>query len=83
MHAIDCSLSSDVISGETKRAQDSGSLDKQDKEGLTALHYAVLNENIEAAKIVIEFGADKTLETNDGETAADLAEEDDMKSLFT
>ena len=46
MHAIDCSLPEEIVSGEAAWARDAALLDTQDKEGLTALHYAVLNEDI-------------------------------------
>lgn len=41
-------------------------------EGCTALHYAAMKLNIDIIKILVEFGADKTLKTRNGDTPCDL-----------
>lgn len=54
----------------------------KDKEGQTPLHYAVLTGEKGLVSLLLRHGVDKTLTDNEGLTAADLAEGDELKALL-
>jgi acyl-CoA-binding protein len=59
-------------------------LNARDTVGDTPLHYAVNTENVELARLLLEAGADPSLENEDGETAVQLAEDQDgWEAVFT
>lgn len=47
-------------------------VDAVDKGGWTPLHKAVFNGHLDIAKLLVTYGANKTLKTGDGKTLADL-----------
>jgi len=57
-------------------------LNVRDGSGETPLHFAVNSENPELARLLVEAGADPSIQNEDGETPADLAEGDEMSSIF-
>ena len=56
-------------------------MNKQDKDGLTPLHVAVLSNNKRLVKLLLFRGADMKLETNEGNTAASLAQENGYSEI--
>ena len=54
----------------------------QDEDEDTALHNAANGNHAAVVKLLLEAGADKTLENGDGNTPAALARDDDVVSLF-
>lgn len=50
--------------------------------GFTALHYAVLSDNLQVAKLLLESGADPLLENDSGHRAIEYANEGEMKDLL-
>ena len=44
----------------------------QDKQGKTALHYAVLSDDRPSCDVLLKFGANRQLKDKDGKTAMDL-----------
>jgi ankyrin repeat protein len=48
-------------------------INTKDDNGLTALHWAVIGKHAEIVKILLENGADKTIQSKKGETALDIA----------
>jgi len=48
-------------------------IDSQDNDGRTALHYAVLNDDMESVRILVDNHANKTIKDNKGETPEDLS----------
>ena len=58
------------------------SVNLQDKDGNTALHYAVMNKNRSAAKSLLEFGADHTIRNAKGETPLESGQEDSSVCLM-
>lgn len=57
-------------------------LSHDDKRGFTALHYAVKQQNMSAAQLLIEAGADVTIKDSDENIASNYAENSEMKELF-
>lgn len=51
--------------------------------GFTALHYAVLSDSKECVKILLDAGADPTLENEAGHRAVEYAQYSDIKDLLT
>lgn len=50
--------------------------------GFTALHYAVLSDNIQVAKLLLESGADPLLENDSGHRPVEYASEGEIKELL-
>lgn len=50
--------------------------------GFTALHYAVLIDNIEVVKVLLEGGADPLLENDAGHRPIQYAKDGKMKNLL-
>jgi len=48
---------------------------QETRNGWTALHFASANGHADTCQALLEYGADPTIESHDGKTAADLAEE--------
>lgn len=44
-----------------------------DSGGITAMHMAALNDDVEGIRLLLRYGADKDLESEDGQTALDMA----------
>lgn len=57
-------------------------LDAQDKNGMTPLHIAVMQNDFGTAEALLDSGADATIENNDGMLALDLASSRRMKELL-
>ena len=61
---------------------------QEHRNGWTALHFASENGHVDTCRVLLEYGADPTIESHDGKTAADVAEENghravsEMISLF-
>eukprot|EP01083_Nonionella_stella_P239359 837817_1 len=55
--------------------------DVDDRYGYTLLHYAADNGAYEIVQLCISLGADVTLKTNDGDTALDLADDEDHHAV--
>ncbi len=53
----------------------SAKIDEQDKHGLTALMLAALKSNYEVVNLLLLFGADRTLQNDEGKTAEQLSYE--------
>jgi len=53
-----------------------------DADGLTALHYAVMQNKVRSAELLIEAGADKFTKAKDLTTPAHYATSEEMKALF-
>lgn len=43
--------------------------------GVTALHMAALNDDVEGIQLLLKYGADKDFKSEDGQTALDMARE--------
>ncbi len=50
--------------------------------GFTALHYAVLRDDYNLIKILLESGADPTIENESGHKAADYTDNEKVKELL-
>ena len=50
--------------------------------GFTALHYAVLVDNVEVVKVLLEAGADPLLENDAGHRPMQYAKDGQMKNLL-
>lgn len=57
-------------------------IDNKDKLGYTALHYAVLMNNLEAIKILLKYGSDITIYDNNGNNILQLALENNKTDIF-
>ena len=57
-------------------------LDAQNKEGETPLMMAVTCEHENMVKLLIESGAKKEIKNNDGSSAADMCENDELRSIL-
>ncbi|MBU1218522.1 ankyrin repeat domain-containing protein [Myxococcota bacterium] len=57
-------------------------LDSADKDGLTALHLAVKNNNVKLAQWLLKKGVKTDLKDKDGKTAGDYAKQKEMKKLL-
>ena len=55
--------------------------DAQQQGGFTALHAAAQHNNAEMAKALLDAGADVSLRTEDGKTAAEMAGPDVLELL--
>lgn len=55
--------------------QNSGSLDRQTKEGNTPLHYCVIYNKIECLRLLLRVGANPNIENNNNKTPLDIAVE--------
>ena len=65
---------------------DKGNLDEQTNNGSTALHLAVTDGNAEAAKLLLNRGANVCITTNDGDTPLHLAATqypDDLEAILS
>uniref|UniRef100_A0A0C9R1I9 Clpb_1 protein n=1 Tax=Fopius arisanus TaxID=64838 RepID=A0A0C9R1I9_9HYME len=51
--------------------------------GFTALHYAVLADSLSCVKILLEAGANPTIENDTGHRAVEYARDDEIKDLLT
>ncbi len=58
-------------------------LDARDARGHTALHLATRLRKIDAARLLLQHGADVTLKTPEGESAEDLANDSSNKQWFS
>lgn len=56
-------------------------IDSKGDKGYTPLHYAVEQGHVGAVKILLENGADSTLENIDGDLPSDLAKELNLKEV--
>lgn len=57
-------------------------LDAQDKDGMTPLHIAVMQNDLGTVEALLDSGADSTIENNDGMLPLDLASTRRMKELL-
>ena len=57
-------------------------MDAQNRDGATPLHFASLKGQHEAARLLLEAGADPNQRTSAGKTPADMAEDDEMRTLL-
>ena len=57
-------------------------VDAEDEEGWTPLHGAAGSRSVELVCMLLEHGADRTLRTDDGRLAADLASGDGLAELL-
>merc|ERR1712151_15782 len=59
-----------------------GRMNAQDESGDTALHYAVLTENLEIGELLIKRNADPSIENKEGDTPLALADNEEWRTLF-
>jgi ankyrin repeat protein len=57
-------------------------IDCQDKDGQTALHFAATFDRLAAARLLVEFGANKDIRNLQSKTAAEVATSNPMKILL-
>jgi len=57
-------------------------IDMADKDGQTALHFAARFDRLAAARLLVEFGANKEIRNTESKTAADVATSNPMKILL-
>ncbi|KAJ8516496.1 hypothetical protein ONZ45_g6196 [Pleurotus djamor] len=69
------------------KGEDPGATKKMDPNvcyesgGMTAMHMAALNDDVEGVQLLLRYGADKEQKSEDGHTALDLAEDVDAKRV--
>jgi ankyrin repeat protein len=49
---------------------------------MTALHMAALNDDIEGVRLLLKYGADKEFKSDEGQTALDMAKEQNSKGVI-
>ena len=70
------------------KGEDAGAKEKMDpnvcyKMGrMTAMHMAALNDDIEGIRLLLKYGADKEFKSDDGQTALDMAREQNSKRVI-
>lgn len=57
-------------------------INQQSADGSTALHYAVKNDHVEVADLLLERGANASIRDMHGKTPAQYARSHAMKALF-
>ena len=65
-----------------KLSKDGYNINSQDKDGNTALHYAVKHGQIQTCKLLVSLGTDITIKNNSGSTAMDLLSSQHGKNYF-
>merc|ERR1711957_599060 len=55
----------------------------RDDSGDTALHYAVLTDNLDIGQLLVKHNADSGAENNEGETPLSIAEGQEWQTLLT
>ncbi|XP_065090399.1 acyl-CoA-binding domain-containing protein 6 [Ochlerotatus camptorhynchus] len=58
-------------------------IDLKDSGGQTALHYASSCGNRDCVKLLVDYGADRTIPDEEGETCVDVAFDSDIKAILT
>ena len=49
---------------------------------MTAMHMAALNDDVEGIQLLLKYGADKELKSEDGQTALDMAKAQNSKKVI-
>jgi ankyrin repeat protein len=52
-----------------------------DSGGITAMHMAATNDDVEGVQLLLKYGADKDFRSEDGQTALDMAKAEGSKQV--